>query len=132
MDRRVAASPRHRAPTVEEADESAVWINAITVPQGQGPELEKRFAARQHSVDREPEFEGFQLPRPTAGEDRHLVVTPWTSEEALIAWRDGLMQAGHAAERAGRGARWGAAATGQDAVTTTFSAFSSAARPKVP
>ena len=74
MDRRVAASPRHRAPTVEEADESAVWINAITVPQGQGPELEKRFAARQHSVDREPEFEGFQLPRPTAGEDRQAAI----------------------------------------------------------
>lgn len=30
---------------------SVVKINAIEVPEGSGPELEARFAARKHSVD---------------------------------------------------------------------------------
>ena len=30
---------------------SVVKINAISVPEGAGPELEKRFAARKHAVD---------------------------------------------------------------------------------
>ncbi|PZO61311.1 MAG: antibiotic biosynthesis monooxygenase, partial [Pseudoxanthomonas suwonensis] len=42
---------------------SVVKINAITVPEGAGPELEKRFAVRKHAVDAEPGFEGFQLLR---------------------------------------------------------------------
>lgn len=54
---------------------SVVKINAIEVPQGAGPELEQRFAARKHSVDSEPGFEGFQLLRPVAGENRYFVVT---------------------------------------------------------
>ena len=33
---------------------SVVKINAIEVPEGAGPELEKRFAARMHSVDEQP------------------------------------------------------------------------------
>ena len=54
---------------------SVVKINAIEVPEGSGPELEARFAARKHSVDGEPGFEGFQLLRPVAGENRYFVVT---------------------------------------------------------
>ncbi|MGD9606652.1 MAG: antibiotic biosynthesis monooxygenase, partial [Leucobacter sp.] len=54
---------------------SIVVINALTVPEGAGPELEARFAARKHAVDQEPGFEGFQLLRPTAGESRYFVVT---------------------------------------------------------
>ncbi|MCD0174234.1 antibiotic biosynthesis monooxygenase family protein, partial [Micrococcus luteus] len=42
---------------------SVVKINAISVPEGAGPELEKRFAARKHAVDQEPGFKGFQLLR---------------------------------------------------------------------
>ncbi|HHU67540.1 MAG TPA: antibiotic biosynthesis monooxygenase, partial [Corynebacterium sp.] len=30
---------------------SIVKINAITVPEGAGPQLEERFAARKHAVD---------------------------------------------------------------------------------
>jgi heme-degrading monooxygenase HmoA len=30
---------------------SVVKINAIHVPEGKGPELEQRFAARAHAVD---------------------------------------------------------------------------------
>ena len=44
---------------------AVVKINAIEVPPGAGPELEKRFAHRAHAVDNQPGFLGFQvLPRP--------------------------------------------------------------------
>ncbi|WP_435299110.1 antibiotic biosynthesis monooxygenase family protein [Timonella sp. A28] len=75
---------------------SVVVINAITVPAGSGQELEKRFAARKHSVDQEPGFEGFQLLRPTAGETRYFVVTQWASRADFEAWRDGRAAAAHA------------------------------------
>lgn len=77
---------------------SVVKINAISVPEGAGPELEARFAARKHSVDSSPGFEGFQLLRPTAGEDRYFVVTTWQSEEHFAAWRDGRAKETHAGE----------------------------------
>jgi heme-degrading monooxygenase HmoA len=66
---------------------TVVKINAITVPEGQGPELEARFAARKHAVDQAPGFEGFQLLRPVKGESRYFVVTHWASEEDFEAWR---------------------------------------------
>jgi len=65
-----------------------VKINAITVPEGKGPELEARFAARKHAVDASPGFQGFQLLRPVQGEDRYFVVTQWETEEHFAAWRD--------------------------------------------
>ena len=49
---------------------SVVVINALDVPEGGGAEIERRFAARRHSVDGAPGFEGFQLLRPVAGESR--------------------------------------------------------------
>ncbi|MBO1900759.1 antibiotic biosynthesis monooxygenase [Leucobacter weissii] len=75
---------------------SVVKINALSVPEGAGPELEARFAARKHAVDGSPGFEGFQLLRPTAGEDRYFVVTTWASEEDFAAWRDGRAKDAHA------------------------------------
>ncbi|MFP7365456.1 antibiotic biosynthesis monooxygenase [Corynebacterium callunae] len=75
---------------------SIVKINAISVPEGAGPELEKRFAARQHSVDSAPGFEGFQLLRPVAGEERYFVITQWADEDSYNAWRDAeKAQGGH-------------------------------------
>lgn len=65
---------------------SVVKINAIAVPEGGGPELEKRFAARAGSVEQMPGFEEFQLLRPTEGEDRYFVYTRWDSEESFQAW----------------------------------------------
>jgi len=76
---------------------SVVKINAISVPQGAGAELEKRFAARAGTVEKSPGFLGFQLLRPTAGEERYFVVTHWDTEEAFVAWRDGDARAAHAA-----------------------------------
>jgi heme-degrading monooxygenase HmoA len=54
---------------------SVIKINAIAVPEGAGPELERRFAARKHAVDSFPGFEGFQLLRPVKGDSRYFVVT---------------------------------------------------------
>jgi heme-degrading monooxygenase HmoA len=75
---------------------SVVKINAITIPDGAGQELEKRFAARKHMVDSEPGFEGFQLLRPTAGESRYFVVTQWASQTDFERWRDGRAKDAHA------------------------------------
>ena len=74
---------------------SVVKINAICVPVGAGPELEKRFAARAHTVDSSPGFEGFQLLRPTKGEDRYFVVTRWADQESYDAWWESAGQAAH-------------------------------------
>ena len=75
-----------------------VKINAINIPEGAGPELEKRFAARAGAVENAPGFLGFQLLRPTAGETRYFVVTHWEDEESFAAWRDGDARAAHAGE----------------------------------
>ncbi len=65
---------------------SVVKINALTVPEGMGPELEKRFAARAGLVEGSEGFEGFELLRPVDGTDKYLVYTRWSSEEAFQAW----------------------------------------------
>lgn len=75
---------------------SIVKINAITVPEGAGEELERRFAARKHAIDNQPGFEGFQLLRPVKGEERYFVVTRWADEDAYNAWWEGEGAAGHA------------------------------------
>ena len=77
---------------------SVVKINAIAVPPQAGPELERRFAERAGTVDSSPGFLGFQLLRPTAGEDRYFVVTHWENEESYAAWRDGAARAAHQGE----------------------------------
>jgi heme-degrading monooxygenase HmoA len=75
---------------------SVVKINAISVPPQAAEELEKRFAARAGTVEKSPGFLGFQLLRPTAGEERYFVVTHWADEESFAAWRDGSGRAAHA------------------------------------
>ncbi|RVW00575.1 mycobilin-forming heme oxygenase MhuD [Rhodococcus xishaensis] len=79
---------------------AVVKINAIEVPEGAGPELEKRFANRAHAVENSPGFLGFQLLRPVKGDDRYFVVTQWESEEAFQAWVSGPAREAHAGERA--------------------------------
>jgi heme-degrading monooxygenase HmoA len=79
---------------------TVVKINAIEVPLGAGPELEKRFSNRAHAVDGQPGFLGFQLLRPVKGDDRYFVVTQWESEEAFQTWAAGPAIAAHAGERA--------------------------------
>jgi heme-degrading monooxygenase HmoA len=65
---------------------SVVKINAISVPEGRGAELEQRFAARAGQVEQQPGFEEFLLLRPTTGESRYFVFTRWESEEAFQQW----------------------------------------------
>jgi heme-degrading monooxygenase HmoA len=78
---------------------AVVKINAIDVPDGGGPELERRFAARQGAVENAPGFLGFELLRPVAGETRYFVYTRWESEEAYQAWSAGSGRQAHAGER---------------------------------
>lgn len=68
---------------------SIVKINAISVPEGRGEELERRFFANSSRMTGVEGFIGFQLLRPTAGESRYFVFTEWESEDAYVAWRDG-------------------------------------------
>ena len=78
---------------------SVVKINAISVPAEAGPELERRFAARAHTVDASPGFLGFQLLRPVAGDDRYFVVTHWADDASYELWRDGDARAAHKGEQ---------------------------------
>jgi heme-degrading monooxygenase HmoA len=79
---------------------AVVKINAIEVPEGAGPELEKRFANRLHAVDSQPGFLGFELLRPVSGESRYFVYTKWESEEAFKAWAEGPAREAHSGARA--------------------------------
>ena len=80
---------------------SVVKINAITIPEGMGPQLEGRFAGRAKMVEQFDGFEDFQLLRPTEGEDRYFVYTRWASEEHFQAWMDSQdFERGHASAQA--------------------------------
>jgi heme-degrading monooxygenase HmoA len=63
-----------------------IKINAITVPEGSGDELARRFAARAGAVDDQDGFEGFELLAPTDDRNVWLVVTRWRDEAAFEAW----------------------------------------------
>lgn len=74
---------------------AVVKINAISVPEGAGPELEARFAARLGAVDNADGFLAFELLRPVAGDDRYFVYTKWESEADYQAWANGSARAAH-------------------------------------
>lgn len=83
---------------------SIIKINAITVPEGSGDELAKRFAARAGAVDDQPGFEGFELLQPTDERTTWLVITRWTDEESFDAWVNSPAFAhGHRSEGGGSG-----------------------------
>lgn len=76
---------------------SVVKINAISVPEGQGEELERRFAGRARLVEGMPGFEGFELLRPVAGDTRYFVITHWADDESFQAWVESMeFRKGHA------------------------------------
>jgi heme-degrading monooxygenase HmoA len=63
-----------------------VKINAITVREGSGDELARRFAARAGAVDDADGFEGFELLQPTDQRPVWLVLTRWRDEASFDAW----------------------------------------------
>lgn len=65
---------------------SVIRINAITVPEGSGDELARRFGERAGAVDHAEGFEGFELLRPTDGRSTWLVLTRWRDQAAFEAW----------------------------------------------
>jgi heme-degrading monooxygenase HmoA len=79
---------------------AVVKINAIEVPEGAGPELERRFANRLHAVDGQPGFLSFELLRPVSGDSRYFVVTHWETDEDFRNWMQGAGMAAHSGERA--------------------------------
>jgi heme-degrading monooxygenase HmoA len=78
---------------------AVVKINAIEVPEGAGPELERRFAARHRAVEDAPGFLGFELLRPVKGETRYFVYTRWETEEDFQAWAESGAREAHAGQR---------------------------------
>jgi heme-degrading monooxygenase HmoA len=81
-----------------------VKINAIEVAEGNGPELERRFAERAREVESMPGFLGFELLRPVSGETRYFVYTRWRSEEDFQAWvGSDAFKRGHAQAARDRG-----------------------------
>jgi heme oxygenase (mycobilin-producing) len=108
---------------------AVVKINAIEIPEGAGPELERRFANRLHAVDGQPGFISFELLRPVAGETRYFVLTHWEDEESFQAWRNGPAIEAHAGERGkgvGHGHGQGTVATGATLLEFEVVQFSSA------
>ena len=65
---------------------TVVKINAITVREGSGDELARRFAKRAGAVDDAEGFEGFELLQPNDSRDVWLVLTRWRDEESFNAW----------------------------------------------
>ena len=88
--RTVIATPAYSCPDRLGGHDGSVSqvikINAITVPEGSGDELARRFAARAGAVDNQDGFEGFELLKPTDERTTWLVVTRWRDEEAFQAW----------------------------------------------
>jgi heme-degrading monooxygenase HmoA len=88
---------------------SVIKINAITVPEGSGDELARRFAARAGAVDDQPGFEGFELLKPTDDRTTWLVVTRWADEASFDTWVSSPSFAhGHRSEGSGGGGHPGA------------------------
>ncbi|MFP5576837.1 MAG: antibiotic biosynthesis monooxygenase family protein [Acidimicrobiia bacterium] len=65
---------------------TVIKINAITVPEGSGDELARRFAARAGAVDGQEGFEGFELLKPADDRNTWLVVTRWADQASFDAW----------------------------------------------
>ena len=60
-----------------------VFISHLTVPEADGPELERHFRERSRLVDGFPGFLYLQLLRPQAGDATHTFLTAWESREAF-------------------------------------------------
>ena len=102
---------------------SIVRINAITVPDGAGDKLLRRFERRVGEVEHMDGFEGFELLRPAEG-NTWYVYTRWESEEAFLAWVQSPAFARGHAEAAQQPVAHGAKLLAFDVVLTAGSAKS--------
>jgi heme-degrading monooxygenase HmoA len=93
---------------------SYVVINALTVPDGNGEVLERRFAGRAGLVEQAEGFEEFQLLRPVEGTDRYLVYTRWRTAADFEAWQNSRdFGKGHAQAARDRGSERPASSSGE-------------------
>lgn len=90
-----------------------VAVNSLSVHDGQGEVLEKRFAARAGLVENSPGFLSFELWRPTQGTDDYLVVTRWEDEDSYNSWlASRQFSEGHAGQQPDGSTRQSPAAVG--------------------
>lgn len=89
-----------------------VAVNALTVPEGHGEQLERRFAGRAGLVENSEGFLSFELWRPLSGTSQYLVVTHWEDEHSYQQWLESRQFAeGHGAQDRSTGDRRGPAAS---------------------
>lgn len=99
---------------------SFIAINAITVPEGSGDELARRFAARAGAVDQQDGFEGFELLRPADDRTTWLVMTRWRDAAAFETWVSSpAFMHGHAQRGGAGGGEGGAPASAPAPVATS-------------
>lgn len=79
-----------------------VAVNALSVPEGEGETLERRFGGRAGLVEGSEGFVSFELWRPNSGTTDYLVVTRWESEDFYQKWlQSRQFAAGHGDSRGG-------------------------------
>ena len=65
---------------------AVVKINKLSVQEGMGEELERRFKNNSEKLDEVPGFISFELLRPTSGGTEYFAMTHWQDEESFRNW----------------------------------------------
>lgn len=65
---------------------AVVKINKLSVQEGKGEELERRFKNNSEKLDEVPGFISFELLRPTSGGTEYFAMTHWQDEESFRNW----------------------------------------------
>ncbi|MGP5590947.1 antibiotic biosynthesis monooxygenase family protein [Corynebacterium variabile] len=97
-----------------------VNIGALSFPAGAEKTIEERFTKRKQWVDTFDGFEGFELWRPVAGEDRYFVVTRWADEDAFKRWIDARSEKKAAEAAAAGDSNYGPDKSGMDVTPLNF------------
>ena len=62
---------------------AVVKINKLSVQEGMGEELERRFKNNSEKLNEVPGFISFELLRPTSGGTEYFAMTHWQDEESF-------------------------------------------------
>lgn len=65
---------------------AVVKINKLSVQEGMGEELERRFKNNSEKLGEVPGFISFELLRPTSGGAEYFAMTHWQDEESFRNW----------------------------------------------